>query len=115
MFIINRSVAIIRPKQPFVDWANSIVDEEQYSVSDFGTDCSVILLPVTDSDEDAAVFMKEIFRDVFEMELSSWVVDDGMWPENITYEMFLQWFEVEYHSMAFDSLRDDLEKEGYDY
>lgn len=46
MFIINRSVAIIKPKQPFVDWANSVVDEEQYSISDFSTDCSVILLPI---------------------------------------------------------------------
>jgi|GEM_PF-6675072 len=42
MFIINRSVAIIRPKQPFVDWTNSIVDEEQYSVNDFKTDCSAM-------------------------------------------------------------------------
>jgi hypothetical protein len=115
MFIINRSVAIIRPKQPFVDWANTIVDGEQYSVSDFSTDCSVILLPVTDSDEEAEAFIKDIFKDAFEMELSSWVVDDEMWPENITYEMFLDWFEVEYHSMVFDSLKDDIEKENYDY
>ena len=36
MFQINRSVAIIKPKQPFVDWANSVVDEDvQYSISDF--------------------------------------------------------------------------------
>jgi hypothetical protein len=115
MFIINRSVAIIKPKQPFVDWANSIVDEEQYSVSDFSTDCSVILLPVTDSDEDAEDFIKDVFKDVFEMELSSWVVDDEMWPEKITYEMFLDWFEVDYHSMVFDSLKDDIEKETYDF
>jgi len=115
MFIINRSVAIIRPKQPFVDWTNSIVDEEQYSVSDFSTDCSVFLLPVTDSDEDAEAFIKDIFQDVFELELSSWVVDDEMWPENITYEMFLEWFDIEYHSMAFDSLKDDIEKDPYDY
>lgn len=116
MFIINRSVAIIKPKQPFVDWANSIADEgEQYSIADFSTDCSVILLPVTDSDEDAEAHIKDIFQDVFELELSSWIVDDSMWPENITYNMFLEWFDVKFHSMVFDSRRDDIEKEEYDY
>jgi len=116
MFQINRSVAIIKPKQPFVDWANSVVDEDvQYSISDFSTDCSVILLPVVDSDENAEAFINDIFQDLFELELSSWIVVDEMWPENITYKMFLEWFDVEFHSMVFDSLKDDIEKDPYDY
>lgn len=116
MFQIDRSVAVIKPKQPFVDWANSIGDEkEQYSISDFRTDCSVILLPVVDSDEDAESILKDIYQDVFELELSSWIVVDDMWPENRTYKMFLEWFDVEFHSMVFDSLKDDIEKEPYDY
>jgi len=114
MFLINRSVAIIKPKQPFVDWAKSVMDEdEQYSISDFNSDCSVILLPVVDSDEHAEAFMREIFQDVFEIELSSWVTDDDMWPENITYKMFQEWFDVEFHSMVFDPLQSDIEKEPH--
>ena len=58
---------------------------------------------------------KEIFQDLFELEISSWIVDDEMWPENITYKMFLEWFGVESHSMVFDSLKDDIEKDPYDY
>ena len=116
MFLINRSVAIIKPKQPFVDWANSVGNEkDQYSISDFSTDCSVILLPVVDSDEHAEAFIKDIFQDLFELELSSWMADDDTWPEKINYKMFLEWFDVEYHSMVFDSLKDDIEKEAYDY
>jgi hypothetical protein len=114
MFLINRSVAIIKPKQPYIDWANSVVDEdEQYSVDDFSTDCSVILLPVVDSDEHAEVFIKEMFQDVFEMELLSWMADDEIWPENITYKMFQEWFDVEFHSMVFDLFQDDIEKDPY--
>ena len=116
MFQIDRSVAVIKPKQPFVDWANSVGDEEeQYSISDFSTDCSVILLPVVDSDEHAEAFIKDMFQNIFELELSSWMADDRTWPEKITYKMFLEWFDVEYHSMVFDSLQDDIEKEAYDY
>ena len=63
----------------------------------------------------AEAFIKDMYQDLFELELSSWIVVDDMWPENITYEMFLEWFDVEFHSMAFDSLKDDIEKEPYDY
>jgi hypothetical protein len=116
MFQINRSVAIIKPKQPFVDWANSVVDEEeQYSLSDFSTECSVILLPEYDSDEHAEVILKEICQDIFEIELSSWMTDDETWPEKRTYKMFLDWFDVEFHSMIFDPFPDDIEKEPYEY
>jgi hypothetical protein len=117
MFQIDRSVAIIKPKQPFVDWVNSSADavDDQYTIQDFSTDCSVILLPVVDSDEHAEAFIKDMFQDLFELELSSWMADDETWPENLTYKMFLEWFDVEYHSMVFDSLKDDIEKEAYDY
>ena len=105
MFTINRSVAIIKPKKPFVDWVNSYPysGDDQYTIQDFRTDCSVILLPVVGSDEQAEAFVKDIFKDLFELELSSWMTDDDTWPENITYKMFLDWFDVEYHSMAFAS------------
>jgi hypothetical protein len=117
MFPINRSVAIIKPQQPFADWVNSAADagDDQYSIQDFSTDCSVILLPVVDSDEHAEAFIKDIFQDLFELELSSWIVVDEMWPENINYKMFLEWFDVEFHSMVFDSIQDDIEKEPYEY
>jgi hypothetical protein len=114
MFLINRSVAIIKPKQPYIDWANSVVDEdEQYSVDDFSTDLNVILLPETDSDEHAKAVLKEMCLEVFEIELSCWITDDTMWPENITYKMFQEWFDVEFHSMVFDPFQDDIEKEPY--
>lgn len=43
------------------------------------------------------------------------MTDDDTWPEKITYKMFLEWFDVEFHSMVFDSLEDDIEKDPYDY
>ena len=114
MFLINRSLAVIKPKQPYVDWANSVADEDkQYSVDDFNTDCNVILLPEIDSDEHAKAVLKEMFQNVFEIELSSWVTDDVMWPGKITYKMFQEWFDVEFHSMVFDPLQSDIEKEPY--
>jgi len=113
MYVINRSAVIIRPKQPFVDWANHIADEgHQLSIKDFSIECSVILLPEYDSDEDAGSILKDLYNDIFELELSSWITDESVWPKSRTYEMFLEWFTVEFHSMVFDPYEDDIEKES---
>ena len=54
MYTINRSIAIIRPKQPFVDWANQLPDAElKSSLDDFKTDCLAILIPDYQTDEEA--------------------------------------------------------------
>ena len=116
MYVINRSAAIIIPKKPFVDWANSLEEEgNKYSIEDFSSDCTVILLPAIDSDEHADAIVKDLYKNIFEAELSSWTTDENEWPRNRTYKMFLEWFEVEYHSMVFDPFEDDIEKESYDY
>jgi len=50
MYTINRSIAIIRPKRPFVDWANQLPDAEfKSSLDDFKTDCLAVLIPDYDS------------------------------------------------------------------
>ena len=116
MYVINRSAAIIRPKQPFADWANSLEDEEnKYSIKDFSSDCTVILLTEIDSDEHADAIVKNLYKNIFEVELLGWTTDENEWPRNRKYEMFLEWFEVEYHSIVIDPFVDDIEKEHYDY
>lgn len=51
MYTINRSIAIIRPKQPFVDWVNELPDAEwKSSLSDFKNDCFALLIPEYNSD-----------------------------------------------------------------
>lgn len=116
MYIINRSVAIIKPKQPFLDWANSVSDEGyKFSIHDLNTEHDVILLPEYDSEEHAESIFKKISNDIFEVELSGWITDKNKWPENRTYEKFLEWFDVEFHSMIFDTVEDNFEKEPYEY
>jgi len=54
MYTINRSIAVITPKQPFVDWANQLPDAEwESSLDDFKTDCFSLLIPEYQTDEEA--------------------------------------------------------------
>ena len=114
MYTINRSLVIIRPKQPFIDWANQLPDAEWVStLDDFKTDCLVILTPEYESDEEAVGYINEMYEDIFFEELCGWCTDESWWPHDRTKEMFWQWFEVELHSIVKDPHTDPIERLDY--
>ena len=45
----------------------------------------------------------------FELELVEWVQDEAQWPEKRDFPTFLEWFDVESHSMVFDLAEGELE------
>jgi hypothetical protein len=111
-YAINRSVAIIRPKQPYVDWANQLPDaNRKTSLSDLQEDCTVILVPEYDNDDDAKKYIDKIARDILENELFSWCTNEDWWPQNRTKAMFWKWFDVELHSEVIDPSEEPIMKE----
>ncbi len=112
MYNINRSTAIIKPKQPFVEWANQLPDADfKVSVDELQNDCLVILIPEYTTNEDAKEYINELYEDIFEQELFDWCTDESWWPKERTQEMFWQWFNVEFHSVVIDPYEEPIEKE----
>ena len=113
MYIINRSIAIIKPKQPFVDWANQLPDAECVSsLDDFKLDCFAVLIPEYNTDEEAKGYINELYEDIFTEMLFGWCTEESWWPQDITKEMFWEWFEVDLHSMVIDPYADPIKKES---
>jgi hypothetical protein len=97
VYLINRSIAIIIPKQPFVDWANQLPDSEpKVSLEELQEECTAV---------------EELCEDIFELELFNWCAEEGRWPQERTKELFWKWFDVSFHSMVFDPYEDPIEKE----
>jgi hypothetical protein len=112
MYTISRSIAIISPKHPFVEWANQFHDAEfKVSVDELQNDCLVILIPEYGTEEEAKEYIHELCEDIFEEELFGWRTNEPWWPKNRTQEMFWQWFEVKLHSEVKDPYEDPIEKE----
>jgi hypothetical protein len=112
MYSINRAIAIIKPKQPYIDWINSLEsDEEPIKIEECQNDCTAVLLPDYDFIEEAENFIKDIYDEIFEIELYGWSTDETEWPQNRTYSLFAEWFCVEIHSEVFDPFEEDIEKE----
>ena len=115
MDCINRSVAVIKPKQPLLNWLNSLPDTDPpFTLADFQIDCSVLLIPEYDTERQALKFIKKIYKELFETELDTYCTDPDYWPSKRDYKTFLQWFEIELHSEIFDCVDKEIIKESLD-
>ena len=95
--IIYRTPLIVIPKQPFLDWVQSLGDEvsgidpirlslaERY----------VFLIRVPERDSLVGELVADYWPDMFEEQLVGWTTDERRWPADRTRAMFDAWFEVE--------------------
>lgn len=114
MDVINRAVAIIKPRQPHLDWANSLPDQtDPVTLEELRTDCTAILIPGVDEPAEAAAFLADHDDQIFEMALDAWHRDPQAWPTNRTYATFREWFAIELHSLMLDAAPDRIRKEAY--
>jgi len=90
--------------------SDSVSDGEDFTIEDLNAECNAVLLPEYDEDNYAEVLLEDFYQDIFELELSSWTTEDSQWSKNRNYDEFLKWFEVELHSIVFDSLDKVIEK-----
>ena len=109
---VNRAVIVVKPKQPYVDWANSCDDDDvKTSLDSLRRDSNVYLVPPYDMDDEREDILKVCFAVIFENELEGWVIDEAMWPKNRDYKTFMRWFEIEFHSVIVDLWDQPLEHE----
>ncbi len=115
MNTIDRDVVVIKSKQPVVDWANrDLAYSPPVSMEELKHDCTVILIPETDNLEEALEQVESLKLRLFEMELEDWSRDPVTWPKNRTIELFDAWFDLEVHSLVFDTLGGPVSKEDQD-
>ena len=109
---INRTAVVIKPKQPFIDWLNSIPDENiDFTLEQISNDNITFLIPQYDNPEDSKRYIEKRFNQIFEWELFGWITTEELWPKNRTWKMFQEWFSVEINSEIFDLVDSEIEKE----
>lgn len=104
--MLNRGVLIVRPKQPYLDWAAGLDDSGL--VPDAEGERTVYLIPSFEDDSEAEEVLEEVYGVVFDLELDGWHTDESAWPRNRTLAMFKEWFHIELHSVVEDLVDDDI-------
>jgi hypothetical protein len=105
MKIVNRGYIIIRPKQPFIDWA--IKQDEEYELDEF-SEPNVYLIE-EDFFEDEPV-IKANFKKIFNNEIYAVSSEEENFPE-ITLENFEEWFSYLLGNTVFDCEKGKLDGE----
>lgn len=104
--MLNRGVLIVRPKQPYLDWAAGLDDSGL--VPDPDGEKTAYLIPSFEDDDEAWEIVEDIYAEVFERELEGWHTDEDAWPQNRTFAMFKEWFDIELHSVVEDLVGDEI-------
>jgi len=112
---VNRIAVVVKPKQPYVDWANGLPDEtHKNTLSQMRKYGAVFLLP------DTAFFASEnvdlvehVAPMMFCAMLNSWYRDTDLWPKDITFKAFKKWFEYEIVEEVLDTMGYKISKEEY--
>jgi hypothetical protein len=108
-FTLNRTVVLLVPKQPFLDWLNGVdPDDQALTAEDLREDNEVFLIPQFSDNADSEKWIEKRWSYLFEHMLMGWIDDEALWPQDRTLEMFRAWFDIEIHTMAWDLSDDPL-------
>ena len=55
--------------------------------------------------EDLDLLVDDTWEWIFREQLNGWMRDADLWPEGLTREMFLEWFDCEVSTMIWDMLK----------
>ena len=102
--MINRSALIVIAKQPFLDWLHNLPEPiaKEITLEAINQDPTVYLMPEYEDIDEREGLIRKGFRLIFEEELGTWCTDDCDWPEKRSYEVFSEWFQIDYFSVVQD-------------
>ena len=107
---VNRSVIVVRAKEPFLQWINSLPDPGNFALDEVNRDSTAFLLPEYEDDSEMEKLLRCYYSFIFEEQLYDWWRDQDAWPQKRNLKIFKEWFDVDFHCMVFDLVEKPLMK-----
>jgi len=77
--MLNRSAIAVTPKQPFLDWLNSVEADNTLTLDQL--EKTLYLMPDYEDPEEAENLLKEGYEGIFNRELFAWHIGQKSWPK----------------------------------
>jgi len=103
---VNRTLVLIKPKKPFIDWAKYVDNENELSdelIEETFSEYSAYLMKDVDDEDELEKIIRKQYSKIFENELAGWSQDESEWPQKRSYEVFKEWFEIISSLTIFDT------------
>ncbi len=109
MRVINRSILIVLPKQPFLDWLHRADPTSvDLTLEDLRREPAAYLLPPHDLKADLEKHLKRLCKTIFEEQLDGWYRVKKLWPQDRSILAFREWFEYRFYGMPIDLSKEPL-------
>lgn len=110
---INRAALVVRPRQPYLDWAASVDDEAPEHAKTLLNRVSVYLVGEDPKEEAETAPLENYYEEIFELELAAWDQDEVQWPAPRTLALFHEWFEAVGESIVTDLVPTPIKTEKW--
>ena len=114
MRLVNRAAITVKPRQPYIDWANRLDhDAPKITLEHLPEQTVYLVEDLADYLVEPQAVVRRYFREIFGHELRAWHRVESDWPQKRTFAVFKEWFEFEVHSMVLDMHGGGIETEEY--
>lgn len=107
---VNRTALVVSPKKLFFDWLKT-VDPTMPTQDEKHDSKTIYLLPEDGDNGKWERYLKKHYHKIFEEELETWVTNPTLWPKDLSWQMFTEWLDYEFHSVILDTVSGSIEKE----
>ena len=113
---VNRAALVLKLKKPFLDWLTYMSEEHdkldhKLKAGDIETEGfdnkTVYLIPAFEDNDKFDNFLKKNWESIFVEQLGGWYTDPKMWPQDLSWKLFKEWFDYEIQTMVFDTIPDE--------
>lgn len=109
MYELDRIAVVLRPTEALLNWLTEQPNQDpSLDLNDLCNDCTTLLIPGFTSPDEAFEFLEERYAALFDNELASLGVPAECWPNDRNFELFNEWFDVEFHSLVYDLVEEDV-------
>ena len=112
MNTINRTLLIVIPKKPYLDWVKSTQNGKDESDTDGGHHSAYLISEKYD-EFNYKKYLEKHYIDIFEEELYSMIRDSDLWPQTRDFKTYNEWFDTHACDTVFDLSNEPIEIEEF--
>jgi hypothetical protein len=101
---------VVLLREPLVDWVNAVDPEHPLWIDAVGDRGNVYLIPELKSIDEVEDWLEDNFDEIFRNELLDWFPDEDVWPQDRTFDLFCEWFDVLFDVVPFDMVSEPVRK-----
>lgn len=112
MNTINRTLLIVIPKKPYLDWVKSFENGEP-DFDNGSEHYSAYLISDKYDEFNYKNYLKNHYLDIFEEELYAMIRDPDLWPQKRDLKTYNKWFDTHACDTVFDLSNEPIEIEEF--